>query len=100
VRAHAGLHLEVDGHTDSEGSDASAQRLSEQRAAVVRDALVRAGIPPDAIVARGFGKTHPLLSNDTSAGRAQNRRVEVVIFGEPIGPMASWDQTYTLTPQR
>ena len=100
VGAHPDLRLEVDGHTDSDGSDASAHRLSELRAAAVRDVLVRAGIPPDAIVVRGFGKTHPLLSNDTAAGRAQNRRVEVVISGEPIGPMASWDQTYTLTPQR
>lgn len=100
VRAHPGLHLEVDGHTDSQWSDAYADQLSEQRAAAVRDVLVRAGIPPDAIGARGFGKTHPLLSNDTSAGRRQNRRVEIVISGEPIGPMASWDQTYTLTPHR
>jgi outer membrane protein OmpA-like peptidoglycan-associated protein len=100
VRPHPGLHLEVDGHTDNEGSDAYDQRLSEQRAAAVRDALVGAGIPPNAIMARGFGKTHPLQSNDNSAGRARNRRVEVVIYGDPIGPMASWDQTYTLTPQR
>lgn len=100
VRAYPGLHLEVDGHTDSEGGDAYDQRLSEQRAAAVRDVLVRGGVPSNAIVARGFGKTHPLISNDTSTGRAQNRRVEVVIFGQPIGQMASWDQTYTLVPQR
>jgi outer membrane protein OmpA-like peptidoglycan-associated protein len=100
VRAHPGLQVEVDGHTDNEGSDAADQRLSEQRAASVRDVLVRAGIPPNAIAARGFGKTRPLLSNDTSVGRAKNRRVELLISGEPIGPMASWDQTYKLTPQR
>ncbi len=100
VRAHAGLHLEVDGFTDNEGNDAYDDRLSEQRAAAVRDVLVRAGIPPNAIAVRGFGKAHPLFSNDTPAGRAQNRRVEVVIYGEPIGPLASWDQTYALTPQR
>jgi outer membrane protein OmpA-like peptidoglycan-associated protein len=100
VRAHPGLHLEVDGHTDNEGSDAYDQRLSEQRAAAVRDALVGAGIPPNAIIARGFGKSHPIESNETAAGRARNRRVEVVISGDPIGPMASWDQTYTLRPQR
>jgi outer membrane protein OmpA-like peptidoglycan-associated protein len=100
VRAHPGLHLEVDGHTDNEGSDAYDQRLSEQRAAAVRDKLVRDGIPSNIIVAHGLGKTQPLFSNDTSARRAQNRRVEVVISGDPIGTMASWDQTYTLTPQR
>jgi outer membrane protein OmpA-like peptidoglycan-associated protein len=66
----------------------------------VRDALVGAGIPPNAIIARGFGKSHPIESNETAAGRARNRRVEVVISGDPIGPMASWDQTYTLRPQR
>jgi outer membrane protein OmpA-like peptidoglycan-associated protein len=100
VRAHPGLHLEVDGHTDSEGSETYGQRLSEQRAAAVRDRLVRAGISSNVIVAHGLGRARPLLSNDTSAGRAQNRRVEVVIFGDPIGTMASWDETYSLTPQR
>ncbi len=99
VRAHPGLHLEADGHTDNEGSEAYDQRLSEQRAEAVREVLVRAGTPPNAIIARGFGKTRPLLSNDTSAGRAKNRRVELVISGEPIGLMASWDQSYTLTPR-
>ena len=100
VRAHPDLHLEVEGHTDNEGGDAYDQRLSEQRAAAVRDALVHGGISPGAVVARGFGKSHPLISNETPAGRAQNRRVEIVISGEPIGPMASWDQTYTLAPRR
>jgi hypothetical protein len=52
------------------------------------------------IVVRAFGKTRPLLSNDTPAGRARNRRVEVVISGEPIGTTASWDQTYTLMPRQ
>jgi outer membrane protein OmpA-like peptidoglycan-associated protein len=100
ARAHPGLYLEVDGHTDNEGSDTYVQQLSEQRAATVRDALVRDGIPPNAIVIRGFGKTRPLLSNNTPAGRAGNRRVEIVISGDPIGTTASWDQTYTLTPRR
>jgi outer membrane protein OmpA-like peptidoglycan-associated protein len=100
VRSRPGLYLEVDGHTDNEGSDAYDQQLSEQRAATVRDVLVRDGIPPNAIAIHGFGKTHPLVSNNTPAGRAGNRRVEVVISGDPIGTTASWDQTYTLIPRR
>lgn len=100
VRAHPGLLIEVDGHTDSQGSDSEDQALSESRAALVRDTLVRGGVPSNAIVIRGFGKTRPLLSNSSAAGRAENRRVEVVITGEPIGSLASWDQTYTLAPRR
>jgi outer membrane protein OmpA-like peptidoglycan-associated protein len=100
MRTYPGLYLEVDGHTDNLRSDAYDQQLSEQRSATVRDVLVRDGIPPNAIVIRGFGKTRPLLSNDTPAGRAENRRVELVISGDPIGTLASWDQTYTLRPRR
>jgi outer membrane protein OmpA-like peptidoglycan-associated protein len=100
VRARPGIYVEVDGHTDNEGGDTYDRQLSEQRAATVRDVLVRDGIPPNAIVIRAFGKTRPLLSNDTPAGRARNRRVEVVISGDPIGTTASWDQTYTLTPRQ
>lgn len=100
LRARPGLYLEVDGHTDNEGGDTYGQQISERRAATVRDALVGDGIPPNMIVVRAFGKTRPLLSNDTPAGRARNRRVEVVISGEPIGTTASWDQTYTLMPRQ
>ena len=100
LRTRPGLYVEVDGHTDNEGSDVYDQELSEQRAATVRDVLVHDGIPSGAIVIRGFGKTHPLVSNNTPAGRAGNRRVEVVISGDPIGTSASWDQTYTLMPRR
>jgi outer membrane protein OmpA-like peptidoglycan-associated protein len=100
LRSRPGLYLEVDGHTDNEGADTYVQQLSERRAATVRDVLVRDGIPPNMIVIRAFGKTRPLLSNDTPAGRARNRRVEVVISGDPIGGTASWDQTYTLMPRQ
>jgi len=100
LRARPGLYLEVDGHTDNEGGDTYDQQLSEQRAATVRDVLVRNGIPPNMIIVRAFGKTRPLLSNDTPVGRARNRRVEIVISGYPIGNTASWDQTYTLMPRQ
>lgn len=85
VIAHPGLHLEVEGHTDSVGSDEYNQQLSERRAGAVRDYLVQQGITADGIVARGLGKTQPVASNDTPEGRQQNRRVELVLSGEAIG---------------
>jgi outer membrane protein OmpA-like peptidoglycan-associated protein len=85
VLAHPGLRLEVEGHTDSVGSDAFNQRLSEQRAASVRDYLNAQGVSALNIAARGFGEAQPVASNDTAAGRQQNRRVELVVSGEVIG---------------
>jgi outer membrane protein OmpA-like peptidoglycan-associated protein len=85
VIAHPGLKLEVEGHTDSVGSDEYNQKLSENRAGAVRDYLVQQGIPADAIVSRGLGKTQPVATNDTAEGRQQNRRVELVLSGEAIG---------------
>jgi len=85
VLAHPGLRLEVEGHTDSVGSDDFNQQLSEKRAAAVRDYLVQQGIPINSVTARGFGKTMPVASNDTAAGRQQNRRVEMVVAGDVIG---------------
>jgi outer membrane protein OmpA-like peptidoglycan-associated protein len=85
VIAHPGLKLEVEGHTDAVGGDDYNQQLSEKRAGAVRDYLVQQGIPADAIVARGMGKTQPVASNDTPEGRQQNRRVELVLSGEAIG---------------
>src|SRR5580704_2613064 len=85
VLAHPGLHLSVEGYTDSVGSDAFNQTLSEQRANTVRDYLVQQGLDPSSITATGFGKTNPVASNDTAMGRQQNRRVEIIISGEVIG---------------
>jgi outer membrane protein OmpA-like peptidoglycan-associated protein len=85
VLAHPGLHLSVEGYTDSVGSDAFNQTLSEQRANAVRDYLVQQGLDPTSITATGFGKANPVASNDTSDGRQQNRRVEIIISGEVIG---------------
>lgn len=85
VEAHPGLSLEVEGHTDSIGGDEYNQKLSEQRANSVRDFLVSQGVRPDTITARGFGKTQPVASNDTAAGRQMNRRVELVVSGDIIG---------------
>jgi outer membrane protein OmpA-like peptidoglycan-associated protein len=83
--AYPDLRLEVDGHTDSVGSDSYNQQLSEKRAATVRDYLVQQGIPISIVTVQGFGKTQPVASNATSAGRQQNRRVELVVSGEVIG---------------
>jgi len=82
---HPGLNLEVEGHTDSTGSDEFNQRLSEQRASTVRDYLVGQGLASDAVTATGFGKTMPVASNDTAPGRQKNRRVELIVSGEVIG---------------
>jgi len=84
VLAHPGLKLEAEGHTDSVGGDEYNQRLSEHRADSVRGYLVAEGIPDTAVTARGFGKTRPVTTNDTAAGRQMNRRVELVVSGEAI----------------
>src|ERR1017187_8951153 len=85
VSGHPGLKLDVEGHTDSVGGDDYNQRLSEQRGDAVRDYLTQQGMPVSSVTAKGFGKTQPVASNDTAAGRQQNRRVEIVISGDVIG---------------
>ena len=85
ISGHPGLRLEVEGHTDSVGGDDYNQQLSEHRATSVRDYLTQAGIPASSVTAKGFGKTQPVASNDTTTGRQQNRRVELVVSGEIIG---------------
>jgi outer membrane protein OmpA-like peptidoglycan-associated protein len=85
VLAHPGLSLEVEGHTDSVGTDEYNQSLSERRAESVKSYLIQQGIPPASIRARGFGESQPVASNDSAAGRQQNRRVELIVSGEPIG---------------
>jgi outer membrane protein OmpA-like peptidoglycan-associated protein len=85
ISGHPGLRLEVEGHTDNVGGDDYNQQLSEQRGSSVRDYLTQAGIPGSSVTTKGFGKSQPVASNDTSAGRQQNRRVELVVSGEIIG---------------
>ena len=85
VLAYPELKLEVEGHTDSTGGEEYNQRLSEKRAASVRDYLVDAGISMNSIIARGFGATEPIADNATSGGRKLNRRVEMVVSGDVIG---------------
>jgi len=83
---HPGLKLEVEGHTDSVGGEAYNQQLSEQRAESVRGYLIQQGISEmNSSPAKGFGKSQPVASNDTAAGRQLNRRVELIVSGELIG---------------
>jgi outer membrane protein OmpA-like peptidoglycan-associated protein len=70
----------IEGHTDSRGSAEYNRQLSDERANAVRDYLVAHGIAADRIAANGYGEAYPVASNDTAAGRQQNRRVEVVIM--------------------
>jgi outer membrane protein OmpA-like peptidoglycan-associated protein len=83
--AYPDLHVQVEGHTDSIGSDLFNQRLSEQRANSVRNFLVTQGVKPNDIDAHGFGKTQPVASNDSASGRQLNRRVDLVVSGSAIG---------------
>lgn len=69
----------VAGHTDSIGSEAYNLKLSDRRAQAVVDYLVQRGVNPNLIKAQGFGKSNPIASNATPAGRAQNRRVEITV---------------------
>jgi outer membrane protein OmpA-like peptidoglycan-associated protein len=83
--AYPGLKIQLEGHTDSIGSDEYNQKLSEQRAGSVRDYLTSQGVPADTMSAIGLGKADPVASNANDAGRQRNRRVEMVVSGEPIG---------------
>ncbi len=85
VLAYPDLRLAIEGNTDSVGSDAMNQKLSENRANSVRDFLATENIPGSSMTSQGFGKTQPVASNDTAEGRQQNRRVELVVSGEVIG---------------
>jgi outer membrane protein OmpA-like peptidoglycan-associated protein len=83
--AYPGLNIEVGGYTDNVGGDAMNQTLSENRAGSVRDYLVQQGVATNSVSSRGFGNTLPVASNDNSAGRQQNRRVELLVSGDAIG---------------
>jgi outer membrane protein OmpA-like peptidoglycan-associated protein len=83
--AYPGLNIEVGGYTDNVGGDAMNQTLSENRAGSVRDYLVQEGVATNSVSAKGFGNTLPVASNDNSAGRQQNRRVELLVSGDAIG---------------
>jgi outer membrane protein OmpA-like peptidoglycan-associated protein len=85
ILAHEGLKLEVEGYTDSTGSDQFNMTLSQQRADTVRGYLVQQGLAADAVAAKGLGKSMPVADNETAEGRKKNRRVELIVSGEAIG---------------
>ena len=83
--AYPGLNIEVGGYTDNVGGDVMNQTLSENRADSVRDYLVKQGVATNSVSSKGFGNSLPVASNNNSAGRQQNRRVELLVSGEAIG---------------
>ena len=87
--AYPGLNIAVGGYTDNVGGDEMNQKLSDRRAGSVRDYLVQQGVATGSVSAEGFGNTLPVASNENSAGRQQNRRVELVVSGEAIGATAN-----------
>ncbi len=95
VLAYPDLRLEIEGHTDSVGSDAYNQTLSEKRAGSVRDYLVNNGVSINNVIARGMGKGNPVADNSTAAGRKLNRRVELIVSGDVIGTQITPGATTT-----
>ena len=85
LMAYPSLNIEVGGYTDNVGGDGMNQKLSENRAGTVRDYLVQQGVGTDSVSAKGFGNSLPVASNDNSAGRQENRRVELLVSGDAIG---------------
>jgi outer membrane protein OmpA-like peptidoglycan-associated protein len=97
LQAYPGLKVQVEGYTDSVGSDQFNQTLSQNRAAAVKDFLVAQGVSPSNITSQGFGKNDPVADNSTSSGRAENRRVNMVVSGDAIGIAES--QSASTSPQ-
>jgi outer membrane protein OmpA-like peptidoglycan-associated protein len=85
LEAYPGLKVQVEGYTDSVGTDALNQTLSENRAGAVMGFLVQQGVSADNITSKGFGKNDPVADNNTASGRQQNRRVNMVVSGDTIG---------------
>ncbi|MGB1558387.1 MAG: OmpA family protein, partial [Oceanococcaceae bacterium] len=86
--ANPSIQVAIQGHTDAIGDAAYNQELSQRRAAAVQSFLLARGVHPEQLQARGYGESQPLMPNDTAAGRAQNRRVELQMVGTR-NPVAS-----------
>jgi outer membrane protein OmpA-like peptidoglycan-associated protein len=84
VGVYPSLTFRVEGHTDSTGSVETNQALSLARASTVRDYLVGQGVDPASIAVEGLGPDRPVADNATSAGRARNRRVEIILSGDLV----------------
>jgi flagellar motor protein MotB len=92
IAAQPALTVEVDGHSDTAAAEGA--QLAEARAEAVRTELVRGGL--SGVTARGLGSATPIGPNTSAQGRESNRRVEIVVSGNAIGSMASWDRAYTI----
>jgi outer membrane protein OmpA-like peptidoglycan-associated protein len=86
--AYPSLNIQVGGYTDNVGNDSMNQTLSENRANSVRSYLVQEGVSASSVTAKGYGNSYPTASNDSSSGRQQNRRVELLVSGDAIGSPA------------
>ena len=95
LQAYPGLKVQVEGYTDIVGSDELNQKLSENRAGAVKDFLTSQGVSSANITSQGFGKNNPVADNSTASGRAQNRRVNMVVSGDAIGVA----QSASISPQ-
>jgi outer membrane protein OmpA-like peptidoglycan-associated protein len=93
VNAYPDLRVAVEGYSDTATNEAEARRRAES----VHQTLIGRGLPAGRCTVRGLGDSRPLVSNSGAMGRQQNRRVEIVISGDPIGMLPSWDHTYSLT---
>jgi len=82
-RLPPGHALEIAGYTDSSGNPAKNVTLSQKRAEAVREALIKDGVNPDMLVAKGYGSADPIAGNDTPEGRARNRRIEFHVARTP-----------------
>jgi outer membrane protein OmpA-like peptidoglycan-associated protein len=87
--AYPNLKVQVEGYTDNVGGDQYNLTLSQQRGDAVRAYLVSQGVGPDNVTATGYGMSNPIADNSTAAGRAQNRRVQLVVSGNAIGVQQS-----------
>ncbi|HKY01105.1 MAG TPA: OmpA family protein [Burkholderiales bacterium] len=88
LRGNPERRVQIEGFTDSQGSDSYNLELAERRASAVRTALIARGVPSDRVVIQAYGEAFPVASNDNAAGRQLNRRVEIV-FSDEQGRVAT-----------
>ena len=96
--AYPNLKLQVEGYTDNIGTEEYNDKLSGERADSVRDYLASQGVPDTNISAAGYGESNPIADNSTNSGRAQNRRVQLVVSGSSIGIQQSAPGAQSQTP--
>jgi outer membrane protein OmpA-like peptidoglycan-associated protein len=84
LQKNSNRNVLIEGHTDSVGGDEFNLKLSQRRAEAVKEALTGKGVAEERITPKGYGKKYPVASNDTTAGKQQNRRVEVIILNEGV----------------